>query len=64
MANTLQIRVSLKSVYGNETLYPACPVSAFFCALAGTKTLTPVMVQLIRTQGYDIAIETPRVTFR
>jgi len=59
----MKITVSLRSVYGNETIYPACPTSAFFCRLAGTKTITAEMMRLIRAQGYEIEVEAPRIRF-
>ena len=46
-----------------ETVYPACKTSAFFCRLAGTKTITQEMLRMIRAQGYDIAVETPVLRF-
>jgi hypothetical protein len=58
-----RITVQIRQVYGNETIYPACPRSAFFCALAGTKTITPDMLRLIRAQGYDVAVEAPTLRF-
>lgn len=60
---TQQITIQVRNVYGNETIYPACKTSAFFCKLAGTKTITAEMLRLIRTQGYEIAVEAPRVLF-
>lgn len=57
----MKITVSVRNVYGNETIYPACTQSAFFCRLAGTKTLTAEMLRLIRAQGYEIAVEAPKL---
>ena len=58
-----QITIQVRNVYGNETIYPACTTSAFFCRLAGTKTITAEMMRVIRAQGYDIAVEAPTVRF-
>lgn len=52
MAKT--ITVSVRNVYGRDTLYPACPDSLFFCRLAGTKTVTEDMLRLIRAEGYEV----------
>lgn len=60
----MEIKVQVRQVYGTETLYPACKTSAFFCRLAGTKTLTQEMVRLIRAQGYEIKAEAPSLLFR
>jgi hypothetical protein len=59
----MKITVSIKSVYGRETIYPACQTSAFFCRLANTKTITEEMLRLIRAQGYAIEVEAPRLRF-
>ena len=61
MTNT--ITISVKNVYGRETIYPACKQSAFFAALAGTKTLTDDALRLIRAAGYDIVVEAPSFRF-
>lgn len=60
---TKQITIQVRNVYGNETIYPACPTSAFFCGLAGTKTITAEMMRMIIAQGYEITVEAPRVRF-
>ena len=59
----MRITVQIKNVYGNETIYPACKQSAFFCRLAGTKTITAEMLRLIRAQGYEIAVAAPSLRF-
>lgn len=53
------ITVSVRNVYGNRTVYPLCDKALFFCALAGTKTITDAMIRLIRAQGYAIIVEAP-----
>jgi hypothetical protein len=55
------IKVQIKNVYGNETVYPACPDAVTFAAIAGTKTLTPDTLRLIARLGYEIQVEAPRV---
>ena len=59
----MHITVSVRNVYGNETLYPACKTSLFFCHLAETKTITGDMMRLIRAQGYDVQVEAPTIRF-
>ena len=49
---TKTITVQIRTVYGVDTIYPACPTSAFFAALAGTRTLTAEKLRLIRAAGY------------
>ena len=48
------IEVTIKKVYGNRVIYPACPVSRDFARIAGTKTLTTDTLRRIRALGYDI----------
>lgn len=57
------IKISVKNVYGRETLYPACREARFFCNLARTRTITEDMMRLIRAQGHRIEVETPTVAF-
>jgi len=60
----MEIKVQVRQVYGTDTLYPACRTSAFFCALAGKRTITSEMVRLIRANGYEIKAEAPNLHFR
>jgi hypothetical protein len=57
------IKVSVRNVYGNETIYPACPHSVFLCRLARTKTITADMMRLIRANGYQVQTEAPKLSF-
>ena len=47
------IKVQIRNVYGNETVYPACPDAVKFAALCGTKTLT---VEKLQTDTLDLSI--------
>lgn len=58
----MQIKVQIKSVYGRDTVYPACPDAGRFCLLANTKTLTDAMLRLIEGLGYEITVVHPTVT--
>lgn len=51
------IKVSVRNVYGNETVYPVCPQAKLLSQLAGTKTLTPEALRTISDLGYSIEIE-------
>jgi hypothetical protein len=53
----LWICVTIKSVYGKETIYPACDKSALFAAVAGTKTLTRETVGFIKKMGFEVHVE-------
>ena len=48
------IKVECRNVYGTKHIYPACDKSALFAELAGTKTLSPARLRLIRALGYEV----------
>jgi hypothetical protein len=56
------IKVQIRSVYGKDINYPACPAAVTLAEIAGTKTLTDETLRLIRKLGYGIEVEQPRVT--
>jgi hypothetical protein len=45
------IRIEIRNVYGNETIYPANDVAATFARIAGTKTLKTETLKLARSLG-------------
>jgi archaellum biogenesis ATPase FlaH len=55
----MTITVEIKSVYGNEMIYPACDKARQFAALIGTKTLTRDAINKIKALGYDIQVKAP-----
>lgn len=57
------ITVQIKTVYGNEVVYPACPRSLLFATIANTKTLTRETLENIQRLGFEIQVEAPRVSF-
>lgn len=58
----MKITVTLKNVFGNETVYPADEAARSFCAIAGTKSLTLETLCLIRGLGYEIVFTDPRAS--
>lgn len=50
----MKILITLKDIYGKETVYPACEKAELFCQLAGTKTLTAAMLRSIQALGFEI----------
>ena len=52
----MSIKVTIKNVYGNETIYPACENAQRFADLAKQKTLTPREIALIKALGYTIEV--------
>jgi hypothetical protein len=55
----MAITVEIKSVYGNEMIYPACDKARQFAALIGTKTLTRDAIAKIKALGYEIQVKAP-----
>jgi hypothetical protein len=58
----LTIKVQIKSVYGVDTVYPACPKAMAFAAIAKTKTLTNDTLEQIERLGIVIVVEQPTIT--
>ena len=48
------ITVTVRRVYGNPVIYPACPTAKNFARIAGTKTLTLDTLRHIKALGYTI----------
>ena len=53
----MELHVMIKSVYGNETVYPNCTKSKLLSQLAGQKTMTPRMIKLAKLLGYTFHVE-------
>ena len=53
----MTITVSIKNVYGNETIYPVCGTAKKFANLTGTKTLTVYAIEQIKALGYTVQVE-------
>jgi hypothetical protein len=51
------ITIKIKSVYGNELIYPVCPKAIAFAKIAGTKTLSHNNLCQIEAFGFSINIE-------
>jgi hypothetical protein len=56
---TQTIKIQIRSIYGVDTVYPACPAAVAFASIAGTKTLTHRILCLIEGMGYAIVVEAP-----
>ena len=52
----MTIKVLIKSVYGNELIYPMCDKAKSFAQIADCKTLTRTTIKLIKELGYSIEI--------
>ena len=49
--------VTIKHVYGNRTVYPACEVSRKFAKLLGVKTFTPSVIEQLKGLGYTFEVQ-------
>ena len=61
---TQKIKVEIRSVYGRDTVYPACPDAMKFAHIAGTKTLGEHTLSLISDLGYEIEVVQPVYTIK
>ena len=52
----MDITVTIKSVYGNELMYPVSTDAWLMCNLAGTKTITDHMVKVVEAAGYKVKL--------
>ena len=59
MANNKTITVNIRSNYGNQAIYPACPSSIVFAKIAGKKTLSTANLEDIKKLGYEVVVLTP-----
>lgn len=57
----MSIQVSIKNVYGNETIYPMCEKSKAFARMLGQKTLTFSDIQHIKEIGFEVQIVQPEI---
>jgi hypothetical protein len=51
------ITVKIRSVYGEDKVYPVSEEAKLFANIAGTKTLTDYTIAKIKQLGYTINIE-------
>jgi len=61
MSEELKIKVRVRNVYGNKTVYPVCDKAQIFAQLAGHSTLTRATLDGIRRLGYLIEVQQEEV---
>ena len=54
-----EVIVEVKSVYGNDLIYPVSENAKRFAKIAGTKTLSPYVISIIKGLGYFIRVKAP-----
>jgi hypothetical protein len=52
-----QLTVSVRNVYGTETVYPACDTSRLLCRLTGRKTFTHADIRNCKALGYAFNVQ-------
>ena len=53
----MEITVTVKSVFGTDTVYPADETAQLFTKLTGRKTFTPNDMRTIRQLGYTVNVQ-------
>lgn len=51
------VLVRLAYQYGQQVIHPVDDTAQKFCEIAGTKTLTKVLVQQIKSLGYEVRVQ-------
>ena len=57
----MEIKVSIKTVYGVERIYPKCKISQTFLALMRKRTFDREEIQEIKTMGYSVEVVTEQL---
>ena len=52
----MEIKVIVKSIYGNELIYPMCKTSNVFADIAKTKTLSKEILKSLTDIGYQVEL--------
>lgn len=55
-----EVTVEIKNIDGVEEMFPACPESQMFCDVAGTKTLTQTLQNILIKRGWQIKLINPK----
>lgn len=55
--NARKLVVRIQNVYGERRIYPVCPTAKAFAEVAGTRTLTPHVINIIKSMGYTFIRE-------
>lgn len=51
------ILVRFDRVYGRVSCYPVNPAAALLAQIAGTKTLSPMVLRMARELGHELVVE-------
>lgn len=53
----MKIIVDIKTVYGNDLVYPVCENAKLFCSIANSKTLSSQTIKSIKSLGFTIEVQ-------
>lgn len=53
----MEVTVKIKTVYGRETIYPACDITRTICQVAKRKTLSQFDINLLKHIGWTVNVE-------
>lgn len=59
----MKIIVEVKTVYGNQVIYPVDAMAKGFAKLLGQKTLTPRDVDTIKEMGFAVEVKPQEIQF-
>lgn len=59
----MNITIVAKSNYGTQAYYPVCDNARLFAGIAGTTTLTPRTLRIIKLLGINIIITQQEVSY-
>ena len=53
VSNIMNLTIEIKSVYGNELIYPVCNQALKLCSLTGQKTFKKSSIRILKELGYS-----------
>ena len=53
----MKILVEIKTVYGNEMIYPVCEQAIKLCRLTGKKTFSRSDIATIKDLGFEVEVK-------
>lgn len=57
----MQITVSIKSVYGQDRIYPVSETAKLLTSLTGKNTLSKEALATIKQLGYEVEVQAPEL---
>ena len=57
----MELKVKIRNIYGNKTIYPICEKSKLLAKFKKQKTLTDDDVTLLKELGYTFTVESDQL---